>query len=70
VSQYLKSNVQFHLAEKLSRAIGDYLDGTGDYPVDVKYMPLAEYIVDEVLDGWVCDWTAAAIDLERKEAGG
>ena len=63
---YLSVNQQFELAEKLSRALADYLDGVGDYPRDVIRMPLAEYIVDEVIDKWASDLVSDAIDLEHR----
>lgn len=51
----MTSQEKYELAMRLSRALADYLDGVGDYPYDVIRMPLAEYLVDEVLEDWASD---------------
>lgn len=57
----MTSEEKYQLAMKLSRALADYLDGNGEYPLDYERMSLAEYLVDEVIEEAMDDMMVRAL---------
>jgi len=57
----MTSDEKYKLSMKLSRALADYLDGVGTYPMDYVRMALAEYLVDEVIEEAMDDMMVRAL---------